>query len=765
MSGVDMVNVRKRDDKTNQKFNKQKIRNAINKSFGELDKEHGGDLDTLVEIIAQAALEYAADNDNTIHVEQIQRIVKTKLMELGHHDVAEAYIIYAHRRSELRNKRLEPDAELLSDYIQLTKYARYDADRKRRELWKETNDRTRTMHLDRFPDIADDINWSFDRMDQKRTICSMRSRQYGGAAQLAHHAKGYNCSFSVCNRPSFFKEALYLLLCGTGVGFSVQYRHVEQMPSLTWIDRTRVKHHVVDDTIEGWSDALDELIKSYIKGYYVEFSYHRIRDQGTILKTSGGRAPGHLPLKTSLERIRGVLDGAQGRQLDPIECYDITCMAADAVYSGGIREAALIALFSIDDPYMMNAKTRDWYVTHPWRQRSNNSVVLVRNEVTKSQFKRIFRATRQWGEPGFYFTNDPDSGANPCVEIGLNPRLEITEDTVAWLEQWAAKRGVKLPKLKIGTTLWGWQMCNLSEVNAAACKTVDEFYDSVKAATIIGTLQASFTDFPYLGWVTEAICDREALLGVSLTGMMDNPDIALDPQIQKTAAKLAVKVNKEYAEKIGINPAARVTCVKPSGTASLVIGGVGSGIHPHHARRYFRRIKATPGNPVYEFFKRHNPHMCSDIDEFKAMITFPIKAPDQAILRDDLGAIEFLEKVRSTQINWVLPGTARPDSSPGVNHNVSNTITVRDHEWDDVSEFLWKNRQYFSGVSMLGYVGDKNYENAPREAVVNDADEAKWQHLISNYKPVDWRQMIELEDGTELSGEIACAGGVCETGI
>lgn len=754
------IRVRKRDGVTTQEWDNRKIEKAIKRAFDDVKQSPNGDADNLFKAIEHEA--HLLATNGIVDVEQIQDVVKRKLMDYQYHAVAEAYIVYSHRRTELRKQRPTPDIKVIKEFIHLTRYAKWQDDKKRREItWEETSSRSRDMHISRYPQVKDLIAWAYEKVDARAVLPSMRSMQFGGAAQLAHNAKGYNCAFSLCNRIKFFSEAFYLLLAGTGTGYSVQYRHVEQLPSLSFIDRQKVKHFIIDDTIESWADSLHELIMSYVEGYYVEFAYHKIRPQGSRLKTSGGRAPGHIVLRQALENVRALLYKAQGRQLMPIECYDIACMTADAVYSGGIREAATICLFSHDDGLMMLAKTGDWGTTHPWRARSNNSVVLVRGEIKKDQYRRVFNATKQWGEPGFFFCDDPDTGANPCVEIGLNPKLEITPTNKREIEKWAKKTGRSIPKLTVGDIYWGWQACNLSEVNCAICNTPEEFYENVRAATIIGTCQAGYTDFPYLGWVSEAICSREALLGVSLTGMMDKPEIALDPEIQRTAAQLAVETNIEIAEKIGINPAARVTCVKPSGTASTVVGMVGSGIHPHHARRYFRRIRANPIDPVYQLFKKINPHMCITISQTKELIIFPVKAPDGALTRHDFSAVEFLEKVRSTMINWVLPGTARPNSSPGINHNVSNTISVKPDEWDAVMEFIWKHKKYFTGVSLLGYMDDKKFQNAPREEVVNNKDEAIWIDLIRNYQEIDWTQLHELEDNTDVGGEVACAGGAC----
>jgi ribonucleoside-diphosphate reductase alpha chain len=756
-SAVSLPSVTKRNG-TVEKFNIDKIKTGILKSAGDASIDLNSKFQALVEAIVHEAQNTSANG--AMPTSDLTNIVKRKLMDFQFHEVAEAFILFADQQARAR---LEPDTELMSNFVVLTRYARYREELQRREIYNEIVDRVEAMHIKRYPDIEEELKWAFGLVRQKKVLPSMRSMQFGGLAQEINHAKGYNCSFSVCNRVRFFPEALWLLLSGTGVGFSVQFQHVDQLPELKQTDKTTVKHVQIQDTIEGWSDAVHELLKSYFKGgYYVEFAYNKIRPQGSPLVTSGGKAPGHLPIKIALERVRGVLDRAQLRQLKPIECYDIMCMLADAVYAGGVREAAMVTLFSLDDGEMMNAKVGNWHETAPWRARSNNSVMLLRSDIKKRQFDRIFRATKQWGEPGFYFTNDEDAGTNPCVEVSLNPKLEITPELKMYLERWAKRTDRKIPKLKVGNIYWGWQMCNLTEAVAATVENEEDLYERIKAAAIIGTAQAGYTEFKYLGWVSEAISKREALLGISMTGIMDKPAIALDPEIQRTAAQLAVEVNIDIASKININSAARVTCVKPSGTASIVAGAVGSGIHTHHARKYFRRIRVKPEDPVYQEFKKHNPHMCTAIDERKELITFPIRAPEGAITRHDLTAIEFLERVMNTQRNWVLPGTAKPNHSPGLNHNVSNTVAVKDHEWDDVKEFIWANKKYFSGVSMLPDSGDKAYANAPREEVTTPSDEARWQNLILNYKHIDWTNFREGEDNTDLAGEQACAGGRCE---
>lgn len=754
------LRVLKRGGKNTQEFSITKIESAVRAAFDEVGQtieDHF--LVQMARLVkAKLLLRYG---DKDVPVEVIQDFVETSLMETGCTDVAKAYILYRSKREEFRANRLAPDPLAISDYIHPGKYSRYLPEAQRREVYEETVARVESMHLNKFPEAREDIIDAFDMVRAKKVLPSMRSMQFAGSAIETVNARQYNCSFMHIDKLRAFGDALYLLLCGCGVGYSIQYDHVEKLPTLKHIDPKQVRHYTIADTIEGWANALTTLLTSYTKGYFIEFNYSKIRPEGTPLKTSGGKAPGHVGLKTSLEAIRDRLNLAQGRQLRPIECYDIMCLAADAVLSGGIRRSATIALFSLEDGEMMAAKTGNWFDVHPWRANSNNSAVLMRSDIKKRQFNRIFKYIKEFGEPGFVFTDNYDYGFNPCVEINLNPVLTIDEDLLLAIE---AKResGMFIPKVKIGDTYTGVAFCNLTEMNAAAFETPEGMYAAAKAAACLGTLQAAYTSFPYLGWVSELIAEREALLGVSMTGMMDSPSISLNPEYQRNAAAVVIAENARIAAKLGIRAASRTTCVKPAGTSSLELGCVGSGIHAHPGRRYIRRVTANELEPVFQYFRSVNPHMCQKKPNGDWVIEFPISAPEGAAILDDFGAVEFLNTVKSTQENWVKPGTADPSRSPGACHNVSNTVVVRPDEWDDVSDYVWNNKEDFSGISFLPHTGDKDYAFAPREVISTAADEEKWNQLLKYYTRVDYRLMLEEDDGTNLTGELACAGGKCE---
>jgi ribonucleoside-triphosphate reductase len=743
--------VRKRDGTTVQEFDLAKIERAVTAAWK-----------CVKGLVDDVALSRVVNTvvttlpPGTVDVETVQDSVELSLMRHGHFEVAKAYILFRHERTQARLLRgKKPDPKAVSDYIHASKYARYRPDLGRREVYEETVARVEGKHLGRFPQMESEIRKAFDLVREKRVLPSMRSMQFAGPAILGTNNRLFNCCFSLIDRLEAFSEAFYLLFCGSGVGYSIQFEHVEKLPPVGYVDPKRIRHHVIEDTIEGCADAMKALLQSYQEGVHLEISYHLIRDAGRPLVVSGGKAPGHRRLKESLEHVRRVLDGAQGRKLRPIECHRILTHGADAVLSGGIRRSAMIALFSLDDSEMMNCKTGNWFEKEPWFANANNSVCLKRDEVQWKQFKRIFQMTKEFGEPAFVFMTDMSSGVNPCVEASLNPVLVIDEE----LHEALAAKGIATT---IGDRYTGWGFCNLCEINAAAFTSEEDFFRAAKAATLIGTLQASYTSMPYLGWVSEEVARREALLGVSMTGMLDAPQISCDPDLQRRVALKVNEWNREFAARVGVRPAARTTCVKPSGTASLALGCTGSGHHAHHARRYLRRVTADELETVFQAYRAKNPHACLRKPDGKWIVEFPVEAPAGAILKSDMTAIEFLEKVKSTQQNWVLPGTARPESSPGVTHNVSNTVTVKPGEWDSVAEYLWTNREFFTGVSLLPDTGDKIYAFAPLEEISTPADESRWNALLAGYQPLDYTTLVEDEDATDLTAEPACAGGACE---
>jgi ribonucleoside-diphosphate reductase alpha chain len=558
-------------------------------------------------------------------------------------------------------------------------------------------------HHDNFLDVKDAISQAYEDMRKKKILGSQRALQFGGSPVFKHNARIYNCIASYTDRVRFFQECMYLLLCGCGTGFSVQKHHIDKLPKIVK-SKEGQKKFVIEDSIEGWSDAVGVLVSSYFRkcdlfpeynGKNIAFDYTKIRPAGSFLKSSGGKAPGPEPLKKALTSIKKVLDNIikEGRdKIKPIEAYDIVMFGADAVISGGVRRSATICLFSADDEEMAKAKTGSWFIDNPQRGRSNNSALLLRNQTSKKQFNELMQSVKEFGEPGFVWSDSTELIVNPCVEIGMWPVDETTGES-------------------------GWQACNLSTINCAKVKTVEDFYAACESAAIIGTLQAGFAEFPYLGKASENIIRREALLGVSMTGIMEQHEICLDPKVQKKGAEIVKKTNERIAKLIGINKAARTTCVKPEGTSSCILG-TSSGIHPHHAKRYIRRVQANKMEPIYQYFKTINPRACEESvwsnNDSDDVVAFCVEVPDGSKIKNQLGAIDLLEYVKSTQQSWVMNGT-NPEqcTQKWLTHNVSNTINVKPEEWDAVTDFIYDNRQYFCGVSLLPIAGDKDYAQAP----------------------------------------------------
>lgn len=732
-------------------WNSFKIINAMRKAFVEVGISGNGDKWTKLNKVDQdlflnylyglvfdnLQLNKSKEKNEIYSVENIQDAVEKVLMQTEP-NVAKAYIIYRQKRTEARELiALVPDPNAIADYIHPSKYAKYDPLLHRRETYEETIDRVEQMHLDKFSPLTSFIKRAFNFVKQKKVLPSMRSMQFAGRGIKDHNARIFNCSYTHIDRPKVFSELLYLLLCGCGCGFSVQKHHIEKLDEIKTINKNIVKHHAINDSIEGWADAVDELINSYYNGYYIEFSYHGIRSVGSPLESSGGRAPGHLPIKKLLHKIQKILDNTQGRKLKPIETFDICCHIAESVLAGGIRRSSLCALFSPDDQEMLYAKDKDNFDfngKNSHRAMSNNSAILLRDKITKDFFMKIMNLNRSnYGDPGFVFVDNLNHGFNPCYEIGMNPTIDINHT--------------------------GFSFCNLTEINAAACKDPEEFKLACEFAAFIGTLQASYTNFKYLSKESREIAERDALIGVSITGIMDNPSMTENAPFLEEIVERINKVNKETAKLIGINPAKRTTCIKPSGTASLELGCVGSGIHCHHAERYFRRITANPLEIPAQHFKDINPHMVEEKPNGDWCLTFPVKAPDNAIIQEAMGSLDFLNHIFRIYNHWIMPG--RIDQY-GPSHNVSATVVVEENNWDLVLDIIWNKRDKVTAMSFLPISSDKGIPYMPREKVVTEEDWTKWKYLIENYKPVDYTTMIEDEDNTHLIGEIACSGEVCE---
>ena len=643
--------------------------------------------------------------------------------------------------------------EILSDVVVFNKYAKYIPSLNRRETYNEIIDRYIHMMISKYPFLQEEIIEQGQFIYQKKILPSMRALQFAGPAIQKNNSRIYNCCYLPMDDYRSFSEIMFLLLGGTGVGFSVQNRHVERLPDI--IKPTKEQKYLIGDSIEGWADAVRHLMASYfgLRSTKPKFDFSDIRNKGTRLVTAGGKAPGPEPLQRCLFEIEKILEHKNDKEkLTSLEVHDIVCHIADAVLAGGIRRAALISLFSADDEAMLTCKYGNWWELNPQRGRANNSAVLVRHRVTKEFFMDLWKKVElsNSGEPGIYFTNNPDWGTNPCVEISLRP----------------------------------YQFCNLCEINGDDIKSQEDLNERAFAASFFGTLQAGFTDFHYLRPIWKKTTEKDALIGVGITGIGSNKLSELD---LTEATNIIKNNNKMLAAIIGINKAARTTCIKPSGTTSLVLG-TSSGIHAYHNDYYIRRMQVNKSEALYSYFKIYHPELIKDMVLMpnSAVIEVPIKATEGSILRDKESALDLLERVKSFYTNWVKPGHINGDNT----HNISATISIdkdrnylrktindngiitksyipspkvqtdyikSENEWEVVGEWMWDNKEFFNGLSCLPFDGG-TYTQAPFENITKEQYEQMLKHLTH----IDLTKVIEIDDNTSLVDELACAGDNCE---
>lgn len=799
--------------------------------------------------------------------------------------------------------------KMLASYVFSAKYSKYMPELLRRETYEEAMDRYVDMLLRKFPYLDRELEECRISLKAKKLVGSQRGVQFGGVGVETNNLRLYNCSTIHIDRVRAFSETLYLLLCGCGVGFSVQKHHIEKLPELKL--NNKVYYHAVGDSIEGWAVAAEALFNAYLSGgSYPNFDFSGVRPKGAAI-SHGGKAPGPEPLKLALSKCDAILRNALGRKLKPIEAFDCCMHLSDAVVSGGIRRSAALTLFSIDDEEMLTAKTGNWFIDNPQRGRANISA-LISPDTTEEQFKAIFSSTRQFGEPGFLFLNSSEHLLNPCVsgdtlvlttdgykridslvgkktELVLDPRfgkgktgwttdrgafvtgvkqlyrldtdegytVELTAEhqvmtARGWVEAQHLVAGDKIhlvnsvqeqclttftsltptridtvydltqpdtssfianglvvhncaevamcpvlvkdptgdivedytlelvdPKNRsyfedLGYTFEsGVSLCNLTEINMTKVTSIEDFYECCRLASILGTLQASYTDFKYLGGASKHIVEREALLGVSITGVFSNTMFNSDEIMNKGAAIVA-STNVQYANTIGIKEASRTTLIKPSGTASIVLESA-PGIHPWHAAKYIRRVQADAFEPLYKYVEAIQPQRCFKSvwgGEHARVIAFACEAPEGAVVKSDINAVEHLSIIKRVNKEWVRPGTLHPNRLEGAYHNVSCTVTVRPDEWDLVADYLFHNRAFFTGVSLLGGSGDYDYEQAPLQEVTssdtwkdNEVQRSYTLELwnkLSVLPDIDLSQCVELEDTTEQIQAVACAGGQCD---
>ena len=609
--------------------------------------------------------------------------------------------------------------KIISDITVYMKYARYIKQKKRRETWFEIVTRNKDMHLAKYPILKDEIETAYKLVYDKKVLPSMRSLQFAGKSIEISPNRVYNCAFLPIDSKEAFSETMFLLLGGTGVGYSVQECHVKKLPEVK--APSKAKRYLIGDSIEGWADAVKVLLSAYFEGHFLpKYDFSDIRPKGALLITSGGKAPGAQPLIDCLHNLKKVLDTIPiGGKLAPINAHDMMCFIADAVLAGGIRRAALISLFNFNDDFMLASKYNSWWELNPQRARANNSVVLLRHKIKKADFSELWKKIKlsKSGEPGIYFSNDKEWGTNPCCEIALR----------------------------------SFQFCNLTEINAGNIEDQADFNERSRVAAFIGTLQAGYTDFHYLREIWKETTEKDALIGVGMTGIANGKVLSLN---LREASNIVIKENERVAKIIEINSAARLTTVKPSGTSSLVLG-CASGIHAWHDRYYVRRIRVGKNEAIYKYLLKKHPELVED-DYFKphiqAVISIPQEAPKDGIFRDE-APLDLLNRAKKFAIEWVRNGHLKGSNT----HNVSVTVSIKDNEWEKVGDWMWDNKEYYNGISVLPFDGG-SYVQAPFESITKK----KYEEMMEVLKDVDLTKVVEEEDNTDLQGEQACAGGACE---
>ncbi len=597
-----------------------------------------------------------------------------------------------------KGKKFLSDLKLYSDYFKWKEEGRY-------ENWDEACESIIDGHRKKYrcTDIEDYLTEAERGIKEMLVLASQRNLQYRYPQIMRNNERMYNCVGVLFDKNDYFQKCFHVLLSGCGLDFSIRREFIEKLSPI--YKRTLgAKTFVIEDSIEGWSDALGVLMSSYFgdnqpfpeyTGYEIKFDYSLIRPKGSYI-SGGFKAPGHEGLKQSLEKIESMLEKwitAQGNWMRPILVYDIIMHAANAVLSGGVRRSACSVLIDKDDEEMINAKLENWRQDNPQRARSNNAIGLIRKQFDYDELKKIIDLNQGDNDISFIFVHDEYEVSNPCREITFRPVLED------------------------GRT--GFQMCNLTEINASKCTTKAEFFRACKIASILGTLQAGYTDFPYLGKDTEDIVRREALIGVSVTGWMNQPYL-FDAEILREGARIVIETNKEVAHVIGINPAARTTTVKPSGNASVVLG-TASGIHPEHSSQYFRVMQLNKDSDTAKYLEENMPFLLEEsvwsATNSDYVVFVPIVNPQDGLFKKDMRGIKHLELIKLVQENWVNAGTnVEACIKPWLRHSVSCTVIIDNQ--DEITKYIFDNQDLFKAVSFLSDYGDKDFNQAPFTSVL-----------------------------------------------
>ena len=731
-------------------FDISRIEAAIGKAMRAAGEYAEGAPEGVAAAVAAALVSgHAGEKSHIPSVEETQDLVERELMLQDHVATAKAYILYRERRAEVRREKGEIPEKVrnlvagskkyfknpLGEFIYYRTYSRWIDDEGRRETWVETVDRYINFMRENLGKRLSDKEYSEVRQAilSHEAMPSMRLLQFAGKAARTTNVCAYNCSFIAPTKLEDFAEIMYISMCGTGAGFSVESQYIQQLPVIKR-QSGKLRHvHVIDDSKEGWCDALTLGLKTWYAGEDVQFDYSRLRPAGARLKTMGGKSSGPDPLRELLTFARATVLKRQGRRLTNLDAHDIICKIGEIVVAGGVRRSALISLSDLDDVEMRDAKKGQFYITEPQRSLANNSAVY-NEKPGAEEFMREWLALMEShsGERGIFNRGGlretfPERrtkmleeridtiGTNPCGEILLQPK----------------------------------QFCNLSEIVARAEDTPGSLMRKMKIATLLGTYQSTLTNFPYLSREWKEHCEEERLLGVSITGQWDSPAVR-KPEMLKKLRDAAVVYNREYAKRFTVSPSTCITCTKPSGTLSQMVD-CASGMHPRHAPYYIRRVRIASTDALFQMLRDqgvpYHPEVGQNMETATTfVIDFPVKAPDAAIFRDQVPALELLEYWKDVKENYT-------------EHNPSVTISVGDDEWLKTGNWVYENWKIVGGLSFLPR-SNHVYKLAPYEEI----DEKAYHELLERFAHVDFSKIVtyEREDGTENKRELACASGTCE---
>jgi ribonucleoside-diphosphate reductase alpha chain len=693
-------------------------------------------------------------------VEGVQDIVEAELMRADYIKVAKHYVLYREERSKLRAQGFEIPERIrklaeeskkyfknaLGEFVYYRSYSRWIDEENRRETYIETVDRYMAFMKENLGDKLKETEYRDirDAILNQQAMPSMRLFQFSGKAARATHVCAYNCSYIAPESFQDLAEIMYVSMCGTGAGWSVESRNVEKFPQIAMQSGETVEKHVVPDTKEGWADALVLGMNTWASGKDIEFDLSQLRPEGARLKTMGGKSSGPAPLQRLLSFTRQIMLLRQGRRLRPIDLHDIICMIGECVVSGGVRRSAMISLSDLDDQEIRDAKKGAFYMTNPHRMLANNSAIYI-NKPTNEEFLKEWMALieSRSGERGIF---NRGSLAQTLPERRIKSLKEIKGYFDVTGNHIIGPMGTN-PCGEI--ILRSKQFCNLSEIVARAEDTEATLLKKVRIATIIGTYQSTLTNFPYLSKQWKENCEKERLLGVSITGQWDSP-VVRKPEVLRKLRAEAIKVNKEYAKRFGIGESMAITCTKPSGTLSQVVD-CSSGMHPRHSKYFIRRIRISATDSLFKMLKDqgvpYHPEVGQNSETANTyVLEFPVKAPANSVFKDDMTALEQLEYWKNVKLNWT-------------EHNPSITISVGNNEWIEVANWVYKNWEIVGGLSFLPRE-DHVYKLAPYEAI----DEKKFKELAKKLEHIDYSKIISYEkmNETDLKKELACVGGVCE---